>query len=103
MNTLDLFLTPSEPPACEACHHARATADGLYCARRAASPYPCEFERGPALVEAWLYGACGRHGRFFELVAGATSAGSAAGRLVPALPPSPSISDKGADQCARSF
>ena len=103
MNALDLFLTPSAPPACEACRHARATADGLYCARRAASPYPCEVERGSALVEAWLYGACGRHGRFFEPVAGATSAGSAAGRLVPTLAPSPSVSDKGADRCTPSF
>jgi hypothetical protein len=103
MNALDLLLTPSEPPACEACRHARASADGLYCARRAASPYPCEVERGSTLVEAWLYGACGRHGRFFELVAGATSAGSAAGRLVPALPPSPLVSHKGTDRCTGSL
>ena len=66
MNALDLLLTSSELPACDACRHARASADGLYCARRAGAPYPCQIERGSALVEAWLYGACGRHGRFFE-------------------------------------
>jgi hypothetical protein len=81
MNALDLLLTSSALPACDACRHARASADGLYCARRAGAPYPCQIERGSALVEAWLYGACGRHGRFFEAAAAATSAGSAAGLL----------------------
>jgi hypothetical protein len=98
MNALDLLLTSSEPPPCDACRHARASADGLYCARRAGAPYPCEVERGSALVEAWLYRACGRHGRFFEPAAAAISAGSAAGALARAFQPLQSDSEKGADR-----
>ena len=67
MNALDRFLTAAPDRLCEACRHARASAhDGLYCHRAAGSPYPCQVERTSALVEAWLYGACGRQGRFFE-------------------------------------
>ena len=103
MNALDLLLTSSELPACDACRHARASADGLYCARRAGAPYPCQIERGSALVEAWLYGACGRHGRFFEPAAAVTPAGTAAGQLARAFQPLQSDSDKGADRCTPSF
>jgi hypothetical protein len=103
MNALDLLLTSSELPACDACRHARASADGLYCARRAGAPYPCQIERGSALVEAWLYGACGRHGRFFEAAAAATAGGRAAGPLARALQRLQSDSTKGAVRCARSF
>ncbi len=65
MNALDRFLTASAPRPCQACRYARATAhDGLFCDR--VTPFPCELERASSPVEAWLYGACGRHGRFFE-------------------------------------
>jgi hypothetical protein len=30
------------------------------------SPYPCQVERASSTLEAWLYGACGRDGRYFE-------------------------------------
>jgi hypothetical protein len=103
MNALDLLLTSSELPACDACRHARASADGLYCARRAGVPYPCQIERGSALVEAWLYGACGRHGRFFEAAGAVASAGSGAGQLARAFQPLHSDFDKGADRCTPSF
>ena len=67
MDPLDRFLTASADRPCQACRHARATAhDGLYCDRSTQSPYPCEVERASSPLEAWLYRACGRHGRFFE-------------------------------------
>jgi hypothetical protein len=67
MNALDRLLTASPLPACDACRHARPSAhDGLYCHRGAVAPYPCSVERASALLEAWLYGACGFQGRFFE-------------------------------------
>jgi hypothetical protein len=70
MNALDRFLTAAPEPLCQACRHARATVgDGLYCHRTPASPYPCQVERASSTLEAWLYGACGRHGRFFEALA----------------------------------
>jgi hypothetical protein len=72
MNALDHVLTAAPDRRCEACRHARASArDGLYCHRAAGSPYPCQVERASAPVEAWLYGSCGRHGRFFEAQAAA--------------------------------
>lgn len=68
MDAFDRPLTASPDRPCEACRHARATArDGLYCHRAAASSYPCQVERASTTLEAWLYGACGRHGRFFDL------------------------------------
>jgi hypothetical protein len=71
MDALDRFLTARDKPLCGACCHARATArDGLYCHRIAGTPYPCQVERASSALEAWLYGACGRHGRFFEPTAG---------------------------------
>jgi hypothetical protein len=67
MNALDRILAASSERACEACRHARGTAgDGLYCHRTAASPCPCQVERASATLEAWVYGACGRYGRYFE-------------------------------------
>lgn len=67
MIALDRFLAAPAPRPCETCRHARATArDGLYCHRTTGSPYPCQVERASAMFEAWLYGACGRHGRFFD-------------------------------------
>jgi hypothetical protein len=75
MNALDCFLTAASDRPCEACRHAREFAhDGLYCHRAAGSPYPCQVERASAPVEAWLYGSCGRHGRFFEARAAAAPA-----------------------------
>ena len=66
MDVLARYLPSIVSPACEACRHARASAGGdLYCVRGGAA-YPCEVERESAGVEAWLYGACGRHARFFE-------------------------------------
>ena len=66
MDVLARYLPSIVSPACEACRHARASAGGdLYCVRRGAA-YPCEVERASAGVEAWLYGACGRHARFFQ-------------------------------------
>ena len=71
MNALDRFLTARDEPLCGACCHARSTdRDGLYCHRVAGTPYPCQVERASSIVEAWLYGACGRDGRFFEADAG---------------------------------
>jgi hypothetical protein len=73
MNALDRFLTAASDRRCETCRHARASVhDGLYCHRVAGSPFPCQVERASAPVEAWLFGSCGRHGRFFE--AGPTAA-----------------------------
>lgn len=67
MNALDRLLTTASDRLCDACRHARATdRDGLYCHRIAASPYPCQVERASSTLEAWLYGACGRDGRYFE-------------------------------------
>ena len=67
MDALARFLTASATRPCQACRHARATAhDGLYCDRGTVSPFPCEVERASAPLEAWLYGACGSQGRFFE-------------------------------------
>jgi hypothetical protein len=67
MDALEILLTAPPDRRCEACRHARPTArDGLYCGRSAGSPYPCAVERASAPIEAWLYGACGRQGRFFE-------------------------------------
>jgi len=67
MNALDRFLTAPATRPCQACRFARATAHaGLYCDRGTVSPFPCEVERGSSPIEAWLYGACGSHGRFFE-------------------------------------
>lgn len=75
MDVLDLFLTAPAPRPCEACRFARATAyDGLYCHRGTLTPYPCAVERASSQVEAWLYGACGSHGRFFEAPTGAAPA-----------------------------
>jgi hypothetical protein len=75
MNALDHFLTAAPDRPCETCRHARASAhDGLYCHRAAGSPYPCQVERASAPVEAWLYGSCGRHGRFHEARAAAAPA-----------------------------
>lgn len=71
MNALDRLLTVATGRLCAACRHAHATDhDGLYCQRIAARPYPCQVERASSTVEAWLYGACGRDGRFFEPHAG---------------------------------
>jgi hypothetical protein len=42
MNALDLLLTSSEPPAGDACRHARASADGVYRARRAPAFQPLQ-------------------------------------------------------------
>lgn len=73
MNALDRLLTVAPDRLCDACRHARSTdRDGLYCHRIAGTPYPCQVERASSMVEAWLYGACGQHGRFFERVADAT-------------------------------
>jgi hypothetical protein len=67
MDALDRLLTAPAARSCEACRFARATAyDGLYCHRGTLTPYPCAVERASSPVEAWLYGACGSHGRFFE-------------------------------------
>ena len=56
-----------ESRLCQDCRYARTTAhDGLYCDRSTSSPYPCEVERASSPLEAWLYRACGRLGRFFE-------------------------------------
>jgi hypothetical protein len=67
MDALDRLLTAPATRPCDACRFARATAhDGLYCHRGAQTPYPCAVERASSPVEAWLYGACGGHGRFFE-------------------------------------
>jgi hypothetical protein len=72
MNALDHFLTAAPDRPCETCRYARASAhDGLYCHRVAGAPYPCQVERASAPVEAWLYGSCGRQGRFFEAKAAA--------------------------------
>jgi hypothetical protein len=74
MNALDHFLIAASDRRCETCRHARASAhDGLYCHRAAGSPYPCQVERASAPVEAWLYGSCGRQGRFFEAKAAASA------------------------------
>jgi hypothetical protein len=71
MSAVDRYLTAATDRMCEGCRHARATdRDGLYCHRIAATPYPCQVERASSALEAWLYGACGRHGRFFESAAG---------------------------------
>jgi hypothetical protein len=71
MNALDRLLTSAPERSCAACRHARSTdRDGLYCHRVAGTPYPCQVERASSIVEAWLYGACGRDGRFFEADAG---------------------------------
>jgi hypothetical protein len=65
---LDRPLPPTGTPACDACRHACASADGeLYCVRGGSgAAYPCDVERGSTGVEAWVYGACGRYARFFE-------------------------------------
>jgi hypothetical protein len=74
MNALDRFLTSAPERSCAACRHARSTdRDGLYCHRVAGTPYPCQVERASSMVEAWLYGACGRDGRFFEAAADPTA------------------------------
>lgn len=67
MDALELFLSPPAPRACEDCRHARATArDGLHCQRGAKAAFPCAVERASPAFEAWLYGACGSQGRYFE-------------------------------------
>jgi len=77
MDALDLLLNAPAPRPCEACRHARASEhDGLYCHRL--SPYPCAVERASSPVEAWLYGACGSRGRFFEAKAAPAPAWTAA-------------------------
>jgi hypothetical protein len=74
MNALDRLLAAAPDRLCDACRHVRSTErDGLYCHRIAGTPYPCQVERASSTVEAWLYGACGQHGRFFERVADATA------------------------------
>jgi hypothetical protein len=82
MNALELFLTASAPRPCDQCRYARASAhDGLYCHRDTVAPYPCAVERASSPIEAWLYGACGTHGRFFEArTAPAWAVEEAAGR-----------------------
>ena len=85
MDALERFLTASANRPCQACRYARATAhDGLYCDRCTESPYPCEVERASSPLEASLYRACGRHGRFFEPKAEAPGwiAVDAAGRRI---------------------
>jgi len=74
MNALDYFLTATPDRLCDACRHARASAlDGLYCHRSGGSPFPCQVGRASSTLEAWLYGACGREGRFFEARAAQSS------------------------------
>jgi hypothetical protein len=83
MDPLERSPTASANSPCQACRYARATAhDGLYCDRCTGSPYPCEVERASSPLEAWLYHACGCHGRFFEPKATAPEwiAADAAGR-----------------------
>jgi hypothetical protein len=71
MSALDRLLTAAPERSCGTCRHARATdRDGLYCHRIAGMPYPCQVERASATLEAWVYGACGRDGRYFEPNAG---------------------------------
>jgi hypothetical protein len=82
MNALDRLLTAAPDRLCDACRHARTSdRDGLYCHRIAGAPYPCQVERASSAVEAWLYGACGRHGRFFEPAADAIA--RATSRIAP--------------------
>ena len=74
MDALDRFLTAPVPRPCGECRHARQSArDGLYCHREKLAPYPCAVERASTPLEAWLYGACGTRGRYFEATMPATS------------------------------
>lgn len=73
IDALARFLAPSPARPCQACRHARATAhDGFHRVRDAVTPYPCEVERASTPLEAWLYGACGTRGRYFEATMPAT-------------------------------